>query len=82
MNRNMIAVTGVAMLLSLIAVGEAQHEHEHPAITNEAPADSRQEGRVLLCLSQEAEAGLKLAMREHLEALPDVITALGGKEFD
>jgi hypothetical protein len=51
-------------------------------------ADGRSAGapppdeRASLGLSREAEAGLKLTMREHLEAIRDIIAALSRQEFE
>jgi hypothetical protein len=84
MNRMMIVSVGVglAMLLSLVAVVEAQHEHGRPMIMEGAPSESRQDERVALGLSQAAEAGMKLTMREHLEALQAIVAGLGRQEFE
>jgi hypothetical protein len=73
---------GLVGLLSLTAVGEAQHEHGHTMIKEGVPADSRQDERVVLGLSQEAEAGMKLTMREHLESLQAIVASLGRQEFE
>lgn len=69
-------------LLSLAAVGEAQHDHGHPAIKDVGPADKQQDERVALGLSQAAEAGMKLTMREHLESLQAIVAGLGRQEFE
>lgn len=82
MNRIAAASAGLAMLLGLAAVTEAQHEHGHPMIKEGTPTGSRQDERVLLRLSQEAEAGMKLTMREHLEAIRDIVAALGQQDFE
>jgi cytochrome c556 len=73
---------GLVGLLSLTVIGEAQHEHGHTMITGGIPADSRQDERVALGLSQEAEAGMKLTMREHLESLQAIVASLGRQEFE
>ncbi|RPH81868.1 MAG: hypothetical protein EHM80_01025 [Nitrospiraceae bacterium] len=84
MNRITIMSVGLGLvgLLSLTAVGQAQHEHGHPVIQEGVPADSRQDERVALGLSQAAEAGMKLTMREHLEALQAIVAGLGRQEFE
>ncbi|HEX5646359.1 MAG TPA: hypothetical protein VFX56_05265 [Nitrospira sp.] len=82
MNRIAILSVGLAMLLGLTAAGEAQHEHEHPTITEDMTAESHQDKRVVLGLSLVAEAGLKLTMREHLESIRDIVAALGRQDFD
>lgn len=82
MNRIAVASVGLAMLLGLAAVAEAQHEHGHPMIKEGALTGSRQDERVLLRLSQEAEAGLKLTMREHLETIRDIVGALRRQDFE
>ena len=73
---------GLATVLSLAIVVEAQHDHGHPVIKDVAPADKQQDERVALGLSQEAEAGMKLTMREHLEALQAIVASLGRQEFE
>ncbi len=84
MNRMMIVSVGVglAMLLSLVVVVEAQHEYGHPMIMERASSESRQDERVALGLSPAAEAGLKLTMREHLEAIQEIVAGLGRQEFE
>jgi Cytochrome C' len=73
---------GLAALLSLAVVVEAQHEHGHPMSKEGAPADSRQDERVALGLSPAAEAGMKLTMREHLESLQAIVAGLARQEFE
>jgi len=46
------------------------------------PGDSHPDERAALGLSQAAEAGMKLTMREHLEAIRDIVAALGRQEFE
>jgi hypothetical protein len=84
MNRITVASVGLglAAFLSLTAVGEAQHEKGHPTIKERAPAESREDARAALGLGLAAEAGLKLTMREHLEAIRDIVAALGRQEFE
>jgi hypothetical protein len=73
---------GLATQLSLTVVVAAQHEHGHPVIDVGASTESHQDERVVLSLGPAAEAGLKLTMREHLEAIRDIVAALGRQEFE
>jgi hypothetical protein len=73
---------GLATLLILTAAGEAQHEHGHPVMKEGASAAHRQDERAALGLGPTAEAGLKLTMREHLEAIRDIVAALGRQDFE
>lgn len=84
MNRITIVSVGLGLigLLSLTAVGQAQHDHGHSMIKEGTPAESQPDERVALGLSQAAEAGMKLTMREHLEAIRDIVAALGRQEFE
>ncbi len=75
-------IGGLAVLLSLAVVVEAQHEHGLPLIKDGTPIESRQDERAVLGLGQAAEEGLKLTMREHLEAIRDIVVALGRQDFD
>jgi hypothetical protein len=78
-------ITGFAASLCLAMVVVAQPHQEkqgHPMVKEGAPADSRQDERVALGLSQAAEAGMKLTMREHLEALQAIVACLGRQEFE
>jgi len=72
---------GVAVLVSLAVAVDAQHEHGHPPGKGEAPAAIQQDERVSLGLGRQAEAGLKLTMREHLEALQAIVAGLGRQDF-
>lgn len=74
-------VGGLAALLSLAVVVEAQHEHGHPVNKEGASTESRQDERVALNLNEQASAGMKLTMREHLEAIRDIVAALGQQDF-
>jgi uncharacterized protein (DUF305 family) len=84
MNRVMIVSIGLgwAALLSLAVVVEAQHQHGHPIAKDGAPVERQQDERVALELRPSAENGLKLTMREHLEAIRDIVAALSRQEFD
>ncbi len=57
-------------------MAEAQYEHGHPMSKEGGLTESLPNQHVLLRLSQEAEAGMKLTMREHLEAIRDIVAAL------
>lgn len=46
------------------------------------PVESHRDERVVLGLGPAAEAGLKLTMREHLEAIRDIVAALGRQDFE
>jgi hypothetical protein len=72
----------LAALLSLAVVVEAQHERGHPVNKEGASTGSRQDERVALDLSEQASAGMKLTMREHLEAIRDIVAALGQQDFE
>lgn len=71
---------GLASQLSLVSVAEAQHEHA--MIKDEASANSRQDERVALDLSEQASVGMRLTMREHLESIRDIVAALGRQDFE
>jgi hypothetical protein len=84
MNRLTIVLigSGLAGLSSLATVVGAQQRHDHPAIGEETHAGTPPDDRVALNLSRLAETGLKLTMREHLEALRDIVASLGRQEFE
>lgn len=71
---------GLANQLSLVDVAEAQHEHV--MINDGASADSWRDERATLDLSEQASVGMKLTMREHLEAIRDIVAALGRQDFE
>ena len=73
---------GLLALLSLSATGEGPHRQGHSSIKEGTLADDRQDERVALGLNRAAEAGMRLTMREHLEALRDILAALNQQEFD
>jgi hypothetical protein len=75
-------VGGLAALLSLAVAVEAQHEHGHPVNKEGASTGSRQDERVALELSEQTSAGMKLTMREHLEAIRDIVAALSRQDFE
>ncbi len=75
-------VGGLAALLVLTVVVEAQHEHGYPMSKEGVPTGSRQDERVVLNLNEQASAGMKLTMREHLEAIRDIVSSLGRQEFE
>jgi hypothetical protein len=72
---------GLSVLVSLALVAEAQHEHGDP-MKEETLTVGLQDSRVPLGLREGAEAGLKLTMREHLEAIHDIVTALSRQDFE
>lgn len=73
---------GLAALLTLAVAGAAQGQHEHSMAKNGVSVESHRDERVGLDLGQQAEAGLKLTMREHLEAIRDIVSALGRQDFE
>lgn len=75
-------VGGLAALLSLAVVSEAQDHQEHSMTKGGVPVESHQDERGVLGLGSTAEAGLKLTMREHLEAIRDIVAALGRQDFE
>jgi hypothetical protein len=83
---NIVTITsiglGLTALLSLAVVVDAQQEHGHPMIKEDASVDSHQDKRVTLGISQEAKAGMTLTMREHLEALQAIVAGLSRQEFE
>jgi hypothetical protein len=84
MNRLTIIAAGLgsAALLSLAIAADAQHDHGHPTVKEGAAADIQPDERVALGLSRSAEAGLKLTMREHLDALHAIMAALSRQDFE
>jgi hypothetical protein len=83
---NRIIVVSVALgltgLLSLAVAAWAQHQHDHAVPADECPVGSHRGERQALGLGPSAEAGLKLTMREHLEALRDIVASLGRQDFE
>lgn len=73
---------GLAALLTLAVAGAAQGQHEHSMAKDGVSVESHRDERVVLDLGQQAEAGLKLTMREHLEAIRDIVSALGRQDFE
>lgn len=73
---------GLTAVLGLAVAVEAQHDHGHSLIKEETPADRQQDDRPAVGLAPAAEAGLKLTMREHLEAIHEIVGALGRQEFE
>ncbi|MBK9306995.1 MAG: hypothetical protein IPM58_07890 [Nitrospira sp.] len=71
---------GLANQLGLVDAAEAQHEHV--MINDGASVDSQRDERVTLDLSEQASVGMKLTMREHLEAIRDIVAALGRQDFE
>jgi hypothetical protein len=83
MNRTAITSVGLglAVVVSLTAVVEAQHRQGHSTAREGSSAGLPPDDRAALGLSQSAEAGLKLTMREHLETIRDIVAALGRQDF-
>lgn len=73
---------GMTAVLSLAVVGEAQHQHGHPMAKAGTPVETHPDERMALGFGAGAEAGLKLTMREHLEAIQAIVAALSRQEFD
>ena len=75
-------VGGLAALLSLAGMIEAQDHEEHSTAKGGVSVESHGDARAVLGLGQAAEEGLKLTMREHLEAIRDIVAALGRQDFE
>lgn len=73
---------GLAALLGLALVVEAQHDHGRPMAKEEISSSLQQDERVTLRLSPESETRLKLTMREHLDALHAIVASLGRQDFE
>lgn len=73
---------GVAVVLGLAVAVEAQHEHAHQPGNAEGHEISHTDARESLRLSPTAAAGLKLTMREHLEAIRSIVAAMGQEDFE
>jgi hypothetical protein len=73
---------GLAAVLSLAVVGEVQPQHDHPTAKGGSSVESQRDERMALAMGSAAEAGLKLTMREHLEAIHDIVAALGQQDFE
>lgn len=73
---------GLTALLSLAVVSEAQDHQEHSMAEGGVSVESHRDERAVLGLGLVAEAGLKLTMREHLEAIRDIVAALGRQDFE
>ena len=63
------------------ACTQSQHRHHHET-TLEGGQQSIPQHRSSLDLSPSAEEGLKLTMREHLEALQQILAALAGDDYE
>ena len=75
-------VGGFAALLSLASVGEAKDHQEHSMAKGVITVEGHRDERAVLGLGPAPEAGLKLTMREHLEAIRDIVAALGRQDFE
>lgn len=74
--------SGLAAVLSLAVVGEVQPQHDHPTAKGGSSVERQRDERVALTIGSAAEAGLKLTMREHLEAIRDIVAELGRQDFE
>lgn len=75
-------IGGLAALVSLSVVSEAQDHQEHSIAKGGVPVESHRDERAVLDLGPAAESGLKMTMREHLEAIRDIVAALGRQDFE
>lgn len=82
MYRMSILFVGLAAILSLVVVVQAQHGYGSAMEKRRAAEKDRQDRREVLRLSAEAEAGMKLTMREHLQALQAIVAGLGRQDFE
>ena len=73
---------GLAAVLALAVVVEAQYEHGNLMIKEGTSVERHQDDLVALKLSPAAESGMKLTMREHLEAIRNIVAALSRQEFE
>jgi hypothetical protein len=72
----------MALWLNLAVIGEAQYQHERLVGGGGTSVESQRDERVVLGIGSAAAAGLKLTMREHLEAIRDIVAALGQQDFE
>ncbi|MFZ1744394.1 MAG: hypothetical protein WBO24_18895 [Nitrospirales bacterium] len=75
---------GMAIMVMLgMSVGLSSAEMDHHASHTGEPAMSKMSGTKLMTLdlSPAAKEGLKLTMREHLEAIDAIVGALGREDF-
>ena len=74
----------MAMCVLWLSVGLSHAEREQHGTHMETPErpDTSSMKRMVLTLPPAAKEGLKLTMREHLEALEAIVGALGREDFD
>jgi hypothetical protein len=79
-----LVIPGLAAFLSLAPLVSAQLHTEHKPSTSldTIHALSREDARAPLGIAPTAAAGLQLTMREHLEAIHDIVAALGQQDFE
>lgn len=82
MIRVVAPVSAAGLFLAANVGGQPQKEHEHPPSAGKGIAVLQTDDRTVLAIGPAAEAGLKLTMREHLEAIRDIVAALGRQEFE
>lgn len=73
---------GLAVFSGWAVMAQAQHGQGHAVTKEQAPSDPSWDERQALRLDASAEAGLQLTMREHLEAIRDIVAAIGRQEFE
>ena len=76
----MIAVLMIGMV-ALGACTQSQHRHHHETVS-EGGEQSVSEHRLSLHLGASVQEGLKLTMREHLEALQNILGALALDDYE
>lgn len=81
MIRVVAPLSAACLFLAANVGGQPQKEHEHPPSAAKGIAVLQTDDRTVLAIGPEAEAGLKLTMREHLEAIRDIVAALGRQDF-
>ncbi len=79
-----LVFSGFAAFLILAPLVNAQSQKGHKPSTSEDAIHtlSRKDTRVPLGITPAAAAGLQLTMREHLEAIRDIVAALGQQDFE
>ena len=82
MIRVVVPISAACLFLAANVDGQPQKEHEHPPSAGKSISVLQHDERTVLAIGSEAEAGLKLTMREHLDAIHDIVAALGRQEFE
>ncbi len=78
----LVMVSSLTAVVGLAVLAAAQHEHGRAMQDETARVESREDRRAALGVGPTAEMGLKLTMREHLEAIRDIVAALGRQDFE